>query len=79
MDVIYTQVRWNGEAGYGEGRPKSVFKTRTFCSRPSILDRPLCDKYSSSRLMRCSRFSIFVIRFDCSERILSEVNVDRFW
>lgn len=50
----------------------------TFVSRPSILVKPLWLRYSSSRLTSTSSPCIRVIRFDCSDRILSEVNVDRF-
>lgn len=50
----------------------------TFLSKPSILVRPLCERYNSSRLTRFSRFSIFVILFDCMDRILSELNEERF-
>jgi hypothetical protein len=50
----------------------------TLCSNPSILLRPLCERYSSSRFTNPSRPSIRVIRFDWIDNILRLENVDRF-
>jgi hypothetical protein len=60
-------------------RNSAVLGQRTLLSSPSIFVNPLWLKYSSSRLTSASRPSSLVMRFDCIDRILSEVNVSRFY